>query len=163
MNGFIIFVLGIILLNSLFSLIPTIFPNSDPGVYIPYQAWFNSLLLFNLLLPKRKGEFLYKENIIEEGQDSSASKKNSSSSNSASSYDIFKKDVVEKEKMYDNPMNTEKSSSNNIPSAPPIDNVSSQPSTPQSEDIVSYSGLTRELNPDGSFPPNYDIYASRAD
>ena len=63
MNGFLIFILGAILLNSLFSLIPTFFPEADPGIYISYQSWFNVLLIFNWLLPKKKAKYLFEKDI----------------------------------------------------------------------------------------------------
>tara|TARA_A100001011_G_C14247677_1_gene816333 strand:+ start:655 stop:954 length:300 start_codon:yes stop_codon:yes gene_type:complete len=59
MNSFLIFILGTILLNSIFSLIPIFWVDSDPGAYMPYQFWFNLILLFMWLLPSTKADYLF--------------------------------------------------------------------------------------------------------
>ena len=59
MNSFLIFILGTILLNSIFSLIPIFLVDSDPGAYMPYQFWFNLILLFMWLLPSTKADYLF--------------------------------------------------------------------------------------------------------
>ena len=128
MNSLVLLILGMILLNSIVQLIPMFFPELDPGLYIPYQLWINILLVFNWLLPARKGLYLFKkmdENIV----------------------DAIPVDAI--------PVDA--------PSPPPVDDFT--PSAPPAEPTPSdnnVSSLTTELNPDGSFPPNYDIYASRA-
>ena len=130
MNSLVLLILGMILLNSIVQLIPMFFPDLDPGLYIPYQLWINVLLVFNWLLPSRKGLYLFKkidENIV----------------------DAIPVDAI--------PVDA--------PSVPPVDDFT--PSAPPVDDFTpsdnNVSGLTTELNPDGSFPSNYDIYASRAD
>ena len=140
MNSFILLVLGMILLNSVVQLIPLFYPNLDPGLYIPYQLWINILLIFNWLLPSRKGLYLFKKTdaIVVDTipVDTTAPPANPT----------YREDVT--------------------PSAPPITDDSSPSPPPPYDSNTSdnnISGLTTELNPDGSFPPNYDIYASRAD
>ena len=71
MNSLVLLILGMILLNSVAQLIPMFYPDLDPGLYLPYQFWINILLVFNWLLPKRKGLYLFKnidneEDVIEE-------------------------------------------------------------------------------------------------
>ena len=60
MNSVVLLILGMILLNSVAQLIPMFYPDLDPGLYLPYQFWINILLVFNWLLPKRKGLYLFK-------------------------------------------------------------------------------------------------------
>ena len=59
MNNLILLVLGLILINSFFTLIPIFLSDLDPGLYLPYQFWINILLLFNFLLPSRLGTYLF--------------------------------------------------------------------------------------------------------
>ena len=59
MKGLLILILGTILLNSVFALVPTFMPDSDPGIYLPYQFWFNILLVFMWILPSYKGSYLF--------------------------------------------------------------------------------------------------------
>tara|TARA_Y100001970_G_C14248171_1_gene869791 strand:+ start:4964 stop:5239 length:276 start_codon:yes stop_codon:yes gene_type:complete len=59
MNSIVLLILGMILINSLFTLIPMFYPDSDPGLYLPYQFWINILLIFNCILPERKGTYLF--------------------------------------------------------------------------------------------------------
>ena len=69
MNSLVLLVLGMILLNSIAQLIPMFYPDLDPGLYLPYQFWINILLIFNWLLPTRKGLYLFKkekENVVDE-------------------------------------------------------------------------------------------------
>ena len=144
MNGFIIFVLGTILLNTIFSMIPKFFYKTEPGVYLPYQAWFNVLLLFNLLLPSRRAEYLYYDEIEKDEKSSTSSESN------------------------DNSMNKLPEA---IPSAPPDDNefsppIDRRPSVPPLP-VDDTPGLTTELDSDTpagqKMPDNYDVYASRAE
>lgn len=130
MNSFILLILGVILLNSMVQLIPMFYPDLDPGLYIPYQLWINVLLVFNWLLPSRKGLYLFKnidENIVDGGVAV----------------------LIDDNSHPTAPPSKPTSREDDTPSAPPPDNNASR--------------LTTELNPDGSFPSNYDIYASRAD
>ena len=60
MNSVVLLILGMILLNSIAQLIPMFYPDLDPGLYLPYQFWINILLVFNWLLPKEKGLYLFK-------------------------------------------------------------------------------------------------------
>ena len=59
MKGLLILILGTILLNSVFALVPTFLSDSDPGTYLPYQFWFNILLVFMWILPSYKGAYLF--------------------------------------------------------------------------------------------------------
>ena len=59
MNSIVLLILGMILINSAFTLIPMFYPDSDPGLYLPYQFWINILLIFNCVLPGRKGTYLF--------------------------------------------------------------------------------------------------------
>lgn len=64
MNGFYILIIGTILLNALFSLVPIFWPDADLGTYLPYQFWFNILLLFIWILPQYKGNYLFDKNVV---------------------------------------------------------------------------------------------------
>jgi len=159
MNCIVLLILAMILTNSAFTLIPTFYPDSDPGLYLPYQFWINILLIFNCVLPSRKGSYLFD--------------------------DIGKQipiaNAVEMVKQFDDstpsappPLSVDSTPSappplsvDSTPSAPPL-SVDSTPSAPplsvdSNVSSINNSGLTTELNPDGSFPSNYDIYSSRAD
>jgi hypothetical protein len=57
--NFLIVVIGIILINAMFGLIPSFYPDSDPGIIIPYQFWINTLLFLTWLLPSTKGKYLF--------------------------------------------------------------------------------------------------------
>lgn len=57
--NFLIVIIGIILINAMFGLIPTFYPDSDPGVIIPYQFWISTLLFLFWLLPSSKGKYLF--------------------------------------------------------------------------------------------------------
>lgn len=59
--NFLIVIIGIILINALFGLIPSFYPDSDPGVIIPYQFWISTLLFLTWLLPSSKGKYLFGE------------------------------------------------------------------------------------------------------
>ena len=59
MRQFLFFLLGIFLINSIFSLIPIMFPSIDLSLYLPYQFWFNAILLFAWLLPQRLAKYLF--------------------------------------------------------------------------------------------------------
>ena len=150
MNSLVLLILGMILLNSIVQLIPMFFPDLDPGLYIPYQLWINVLLVFNWLLPSRKGLYLFKkidENIV----------------------DAIPVDAIPVDAPSVPPVDDFTPSAPPVddftPSVPPVDDFT--PSAPPVDDFTpsdnNVSGLTTELNPDGSFPSNYDIYASRAD
>ena len=65
--NFLIVIIGIILINALFGLIPSFYPDSDPGVIIPYQFWISTLLFLTWLLPSSKGKYLFGEYNTEEG------------------------------------------------------------------------------------------------
>ena len=64
--NFLIVIIGIILINALFGLIPSFYPDSDPGVIIPYQFWISTLLFLTWLLPSSKGKYLFGEYNTEE-------------------------------------------------------------------------------------------------
>ena len=57
--NFLVVVIGIILINAIFGLIPTFYPDSDPGVIIPYQFWISTLLFLSWLLPTTKAKYLF--------------------------------------------------------------------------------------------------------
>ena len=57
--NFLVVVIGIILINAIFGLIPTFYPDSDPGVTIPYQFWISTLLFLSWLLPTTKAKYLF--------------------------------------------------------------------------------------------------------
>ena len=51
MNKAFTIILIFILLNFVFSVIPFLFPATDKSAILPYQLWFNVLLLFIIILP----------------------------------------------------------------------------------------------------------------
>ena len=59
MKSLLILILGIFLLNTFFSFIPVISPDTELATYFPYQCWFNILLIFSWLLPSRTAQYLF--------------------------------------------------------------------------------------------------------
>ena len=57
MNRFIYIVVGIIIINLIFSVIPYMFPRAQSGTLLPYQIWFNVLFIFATVLPPSVGNF----------------------------------------------------------------------------------------------------------
>lgn len=55
MNKTITMILIFILLNFVFSVTPFLFPATDKSAILPYQLWFNVILLFIIILPKYVG------------------------------------------------------------------------------------------------------------
>ena len=48
-----LYIFLIIFINFSLFLIPTISPNINTGLILPYQMWFNGLALFLVLFPKK--------------------------------------------------------------------------------------------------------------
>jgi len=63
MKGLLLLILGIFLINSFFSFIPTVAPDVELGTYLPYQCWFNILLILSWLLPSNTAGYLLEEEI----------------------------------------------------------------------------------------------------
>ena len=57
MNRFIYILIGLFIINTIFSLIPYLMPRAPPEIILPYQLWFNVLLIFSLILPTSVGRF----------------------------------------------------------------------------------------------------------
>ncbi len=62
MNKILAVIAGFIIINLVFSSIPYLAPRMPNEVILPYQLWFNVLLIFFIILPKTVGNFsiLYK-------------------------------------------------------------------------------------------------------
>ena len=63
MKGFLLLILGIFLINTFFSFIPTVAPDVELGTYLPYQCWFNILLILSWLLPSNTAEYLFEKEL----------------------------------------------------------------------------------------------------
>ena len=48
---------AIIFINGFFSLIPYLFPRIPTDVLLPYQIWFNTIIILILILPQSVGNF----------------------------------------------------------------------------------------------------------
>ena len=61
MNRTIYILIGCVIINIIFSLIPFLAPRAS-DVMLPYQLWFNVLFIFAIILPTEVGNFqiLYK-------------------------------------------------------------------------------------------------------
>jgi len=55
MNKFLILVVILILINSFFSFIPFLMPRVSREIILPYQLWFNTLIVFLIILPNNVG------------------------------------------------------------------------------------------------------------
>jgi hypothetical protein len=55
MNKFLILVVILILINSFFSFIPFLMPRASREIILPYQLWFNTLIVFLIILPNNVG------------------------------------------------------------------------------------------------------------
>ena len=75
MKGFLLLILGIFLINSFFSFIPTVAPDVELATYLPYQCWFNILIILSWLLPGNTAEYLFEKELepIPSEKDSSES------------------------------------------------------------------------------------------
>ncbi len=62
MNRFIYIIIGLFIINIIFSLIPYLAPRAPAEIILPYQLWFNVLFVFAIVLPTSVGNFklLYK-------------------------------------------------------------------------------------------------------
>jgi hypothetical protein len=62
MNTFLTIVILIILVNAAASFIPFLMPRAPAELVLPYQLWFNAILVFILVLPHSVGNFsLFKQ------------------------------------------------------------------------------------------------------
>lgn len=57
MNKILVFIGSIIVLNILFTLIPNAIPSVSRNMLFSYQLWFNSIVIFYLVLPSTVGNF----------------------------------------------------------------------------------------------------------
>jgi hypothetical protein len=57
MNKIITLLVALIILNSFFSVIPFLMPRSSSSMILPYQLWFNVLIVFCGVLPSSVGNF----------------------------------------------------------------------------------------------------------
>lgn len=71
MKGLLLLILGIFLINSFFSFIPTVAPDVELATYLPYQCWFNILLILSWLLPSNTAGYLLEEEMQPVKKDSS--------------------------------------------------------------------------------------------
>lgn len=55
MNQFVSLVAILIVINSFFSIIPFLFPRAPREIILPYQLWFNTLVVFIAVLPSNVG------------------------------------------------------------------------------------------------------------
>ena len=62
MNRIIYILIGLFIINTIFSLIPYLMPRAPSSILLPYQLWFNVIFIFALILPTSEGHFdiLYK-------------------------------------------------------------------------------------------------------
>ena len=59
MKKFILVILALVFINSVFSIIPIMYPTLGTMAYMPYQAWYNLLVVFMLVLDKYKATYLW--------------------------------------------------------------------------------------------------------
>jgi hypothetical protein len=57
MNKILVFIGSMIVLNILFTLIPNAIPSVSRNMLFSYQLWFNSIVIFYLVLPSTVGNF----------------------------------------------------------------------------------------------------------
>ena len=57
MNKILVFIGSMIVLNILFTLIPNAIPSVSRNMLLSYQLWFNSIVIFYLVLPSTVGNF----------------------------------------------------------------------------------------------------------
>ncbi len=57
MNRIIYTLIALFIINTIFGLIPYLIPRAPPEIILPYQLWFNVLLIFSLILPTSVGHF----------------------------------------------------------------------------------------------------------
>tara|TARA_Y100001970_G_scaffold37677_1_gene46547 strand:- start:2578 stop:3072 length:495 start_codon:yes stop_codon:yes gene_type:complete len=81
MKSLLILILGIFLLNTFFSFIPVVSPDTELATYFPYQCWFNIILIFSWLLPTSTAQYLFDKKL----QSIASEKESSESSNELSS------------------------------------------------------------------------------
>ena len=55
MNRFVYIIIGLFIINILFSLIPYLAPRAPQDMILPYQLWFNVLFIFAIVLPTSVG------------------------------------------------------------------------------------------------------------
>jgi len=56
-------VILMVVFNAMVSFVPFLMPRAAPELILPYQLWFNVILLFILILPHRVGDFKLFEKI----------------------------------------------------------------------------------------------------
>ena len=135
MKGFLLLILGIFLINSFFSFIPTVAPDVELATYLPYQCWFNILIILSWLLPGNTAEYLFEKEL-----EPIPSEKDSSESSSS------------KEPSVPSTASTEPSAPpaepSTEPSAPPV-----EPSTEPSAPPAKPSAPPAEPSTEPSAPP----------
>ena len=57
MNKIITLIVAVIIINSFFSFISFMLPRANKGIILPYQVWFNVLIVFIIILPNSVGNF----------------------------------------------------------------------------------------------------------
>lgn len=57
MTNFLIIIVIAVVMNSLFSFIPYLIPRAPAEMIIPYQMWFNVVLIFISILPHQVSNF----------------------------------------------------------------------------------------------------------
>ena len=63
MNLFLTIIIFMVVLNAMASFVPFLMPRAKPELILPYQLWFNVILVFILILPHRVGDFKLFEKI----------------------------------------------------------------------------------------------------
>jgi len=63
MNLLLTIIIIMVVFNSAASFVPFLLPRVKPELILPYQLWFNVILLFILILPHRVGDFKLFEQI----------------------------------------------------------------------------------------------------
>ena len=62
MNTFLIIIILMVVVNAAASFIPFLMPRAPAELVVPYQLWFNAILIFILVLPHKVGDFaLFKD------------------------------------------------------------------------------------------------------
>ena len=59
MNRFVIVIILFFVMNLLFSSLSFLFPTVSPANFMPYQLWFNAIIIFILILPTAVGSYVY--------------------------------------------------------------------------------------------------------
>ena len=129
MKGLLLLILGIFLINTFFSFIPTVAPDVELATYLPYQCWFNIMLILSWLLPANVGEYLFEKEL-----EPISAEKDSSESSSSTEQSVPP---------------AEPSTEQSVPPAEP----SPEPSAPPAEPSPEPSAPPAEPSPEPSAPP----------